>query len=110
MKRSIAKEAGAFNPRLFATFLLISAAMFLAMLGFAAEPPAGTLTDTSGPREYTAGPFFFPNAFGNSIAGECDPDPSSPLVPCDVYRLKVTLPANFATSHPNQSVFVRVEW
>ena len=110
MKTRNAKEIGAFNPRIFAAFLLASAAVFLAMFSFAATPPAGTLTDTSGPMEYTAGPFFVPNAFGNSIAAECDPDPAFPLVPCDIYRLTVTLPADYATTHPNQSVIVRVEW
>lgn len=110
MKTRSSKENGSFNPRIFAAFLLASAAVWMAMFSFAATPPAGNLTDTSGPLEYTAGPFFQPNAFGNSIAGECDPDPSDPLVPCDVYRLTVTLPADYATTHPNQSVFVRVEW
>lgn len=110
MKTRNSKETASFNPRIFAAFLLGSAAVWLAMFSFAATPPSGTLTDTSGPLEYTAGPFFQPNAFGNSIAGECDPDPSDPLVPCDIYRLTVTLPANYATTHPNQSVIVRVEW
>jgi hypothetical protein len=110
MKTRNSKETGAFNPRIFIAFLLGSAAVWMAMLSFASTPSAGTLTDTSGPLEYTAGPFFQPNAFGNNIAGECDPDPSDPLVPCDVYRLTVTLPADYATTHPNQSVFVRVEW
>ncbi|HYJ05019.1 MAG TPA: hypothetical protein VEX43_07790 [Chthoniobacterales bacterium] len=110
MKTRNSQESGAFNPRIFAAFILGSAAVWMAMLSFAATPPSGTLTDSSGPLEYTAGPFFFPNAFGNSIPGECEPDPSFPLVPCDVYRLTVTLPADYATTHPNQSVFVRVEW
>jgi hypothetical protein len=110
MKTRLSKETGSFNPRIFTAFVLTSAGVLMAMLGFAADPPAGTLTDTSGPLEYTAGPFFQPNAFGNSIAGECDPDPSDPLVPCDIYRLKVSLPANYESNHPNQSVFVRVEW
>ena len=110
MKTRDSKENGSFNPRIFTAFLLGSAGVLLAMFSFAATPPAGTLTDTSGPLQYTAGPFFQPNAFGNSIAGECDPDPSDPLVPCDVYKLTVTLPADYATTHPNQSVFVRVEW
>ena len=87
MKTRNSQESGAFNPRIFAAFMLSSAAVWMAMLSFAATPPSGTLTDSSGPLEYTAGPFFFPNAFGNSIPGECEPDPSFPLVPCDVYRL-----------------------
>ena len=110
MKTRTSKENGSFNPRIFAAFLLGSAAVWMAMLSFGSTPSSGTLTDASGPLQYTAGPFFQPNAFGNSIAGECDPDPSDPLVPCDVYRLTVTLPPDYATTHPNQSVFVRVEW
>ncbi|HWL95217.1 MAG TPA: exo-alpha-sialidase, partial [Phycisphaerae bacterium] len=110
MKTRNLKEAGAFNPRIFTAFILGSAAVWMAMFSFAATPPSGALTESSGPLEYTAGPFFVPNAFGNSIPGECDPDPSFPVVPCDVYRLTVTLPADYATTHPNQSVFVRVEW
>ncbi len=110
MKTPHSKETGALNPRFLAAFLLCSAAVLLAMLSFAATPPSGTLTDTSGPLEYTAGPFFEPNAFGNSLAGWCDPDPADPFAPCDVYRLTVTLPDDYATTNPNQSVFVRVEW
>jgi hypothetical protein len=59
---------------------------------------------------YTAGPFFVPNAFGNTIPAFCDPTGGDPTAPCDVYRLTVTLPENFATTNPNQSVFARVEW
>lgn len=110
MKTPDSQERATFNPRILAAILLGSASMWMVMLSFAATPPSGALTDSSGPLEYTAGPFFQPNVFGNSIAGECDPDPSNPLVPCDVYRLTVTLPPDYATTHPNQSVIVRVEW
>ncbi|MFN2476547.1 MAG: hypothetical protein ABR526_09450, partial [Chthoniobacterales bacterium] len=110
MKKRCVNESGAFRPRIVVALLLGLTAVFMAVLTFAATPPAGALTDTSGPLQYTAGPFFEPNAFGNSIPGECDPDPSDPEAPCDVYRLKVALPDNYATANPNQSVIVRVEW
>lgn len=110
MKTPALKSVGALNPRYFAAFFLGSAALFMAVISFAATPPAGALTDTTGPLQYAAGPFFEPNAFGNSIAGECDPDPSNPEAPCDVYRLKVALPDDYAATHPNQSVIVRVAW
>jgi len=64
----------------------------------------------SGPLTYTAGPFFQPNVFGNTIAGECDPDPSDPLVPCDVYKLRVVLPAGYVQANPDQHLFVRIDW
>jgi hypothetical protein len=110
MKKNPASQSGMFNVRVLIAIALCSIGASFGFLGFASTPPSGTLTDTSGPLNYTAGPFFAPNVFGNSIAGECDPDPSFPLVPCDIYRLTVSLPADYAQTHPNQSVFVRVEW
>ncbi len=110
MKTPNSKQTGAFIPRVLAAFLLCCAAVFMAMLSFAATPPSGALTDSSGPLEYKAGPFFEPNAFGNTLAAWCDPTGGEPTAPCDVYRLTVALPENYATTNPNQSVFVRVEW
>ena len=85
----------------------------MAMLSLASTPSSGTLTEANSsqnPLTYTAGPFFQPNAFGSSIAGECDPDPSDPLVPCDVYQLHVSLPAGWVQAHPDQHLFVRIDW
>lgn len=110
MQKSSSSQAGLFNPRIVIAFVLCMVGASFGWLAFAANPTSGTLTDSSGALNYTAGPFYIPNAFGNSIVGECDPNPSTPLAPCDIYRLTVTLPANYATAHPNQSVFVRVEW
>src|SRR5436853_5475189 len=110
MKKSRSCEKGLIYPRMFAALLLGLAAISMAMLSFASTPSSGTLTDTSGPLTYTAGPFFQPNAFGNSIAGECDPDPSDPLVPCDTYALHVVLPSNYVTNNPDQHLFVRIDW
>src|SRR5438552_11275798 len=110
MKTSPGSESGTVRPRIFAAFLLGAAGAFLAMYSFAATPSSGTLTDTSGPLTYTAGPFFQPNAFGNTIAGECDSDPSDPLLPCDIYQLHVSLPAGYVQANPNQHLFVRIDW
>src|SRR5256885_15470207 len=110
MKRKNASETGFIRVRLFAAFVLSAAAVSMAMLSFASTPSSGTLTDTSGPLTYTAGPFFQPNAFGNSIAGECDPDPSDPLVPCDTYTLHVVLPPDYVKNNPDRHLFVRIDW
>src|SRR5437660_2312165 len=110
MKTSPGSESGLVSPRVFAAFLLGAAGAFLAMYSFAATPSSGTLTDTSGPLTYTAGPFFQPNVFGNTIAGECDPDPTDPLVPCDTYQLHVVLPADYVKNNPDQHLFVRIDW
>ncbi|HEX4638517.1 MAG TPA: hypothetical protein VH170_03430 [Chthoniobacterales bacterium] len=110
MKRQKSSETGFVRTRIFAALLLSLAAVSMAMWSFASEPTDGTLTETSGPLIYTAGPFFQPNAFGNSIAGECDPAPSDPLVPCDVFKLHVRLPADYVQSNPNQHLFIRIDW
>src|SRR3989440_358475 len=110
MKRNSASETGLIHPRVFIAFLLCLAGISMAVFSFGATPPEGTLTDTSGPLTYSAGPFFQPNAFGNSIAGECDPDPSDPLVPCDVFKLHVVLPAGYVQANPNQHLFVHIDW
>src|SRR2546423_13105012 len=110
MKKTRASENGLVHPRMFAAFLLSAAAISMAMFSFASTPSNGTLTATSGPLTYSAGPFFQPNAFGNSIAGECDPDPSDPLVPCDVFKLHVVLPAGYVQANPNQHLFVHIDW
>src|SRR5437764_961354 len=110
MKKKSASETGLVNPRVFAAFLLCLAGVSMAMLSFASTPSSGTLTDTSGPLTYTAGPFFQPNVFGNTIAGDCDPDPSDPLVPCDIFRLHVSLPDGYVQANPNKHLFVRIDW
>lgn len=76
----------------------------------AAEPESGTLTDTSGPLQYTAGPFYVPNPTPDlSLAGEepiCEPQ----LQNCDVYTLTVSLPENYADEHPDDTILIRVGW
>ncbi|MFL6513692.1 MAG: dockerin type I domain-containing protein [Chthoniobacterales bacterium] len=110
MKNNQSSESGLFNARLVAAISLTIIGVSLTMMSLASTPSSGTLTDVSGPQTYTAGPFFQPNAFGNSIAGECDPDPSDPLVACDIYRLHVALPPGYVQANPNQHLFVRIDW
>lgn len=110
MKKKSASDTGLVYPRMLAALLLSLAGVSMALFSFASTPPSGTLTDTSGPLTYTAGPFTQPNPFGNTIAGECNPDPSDPTVPCDVYQLHVVLPADYVKNNPNQHLFVRIDW
>lgn len=110
MRTKTSSHSGIFTIRLVFAVAFGSLGISLGLLSFASTPSSGTLTDTSGPLTYTAGPFFQPNVFGNSIAGECDPDPADALVPCDVYRLHVSLPPSYVQANPNQHLFVRIEW
>src|SRR6266702_8719162 len=109
MKTNSRCEAGAFNPRAFAAFLLCSAAGLLGMLSFAATPPSGTLTDTSGPVTYTAGPFFVANPTP-VIEVDSGPECNNPAQPCDAYALTVTLPTGYAATNPGASIKVTLSW
>ena len=110
MKKGNDSDSGFFNPRIFAALILCVTGVGMAMFSFASNPSSGTLTSTSGPLTYTAGPFVEPNVFGNTIAGECDPSPSDPLVPCDVYQLTVNLPADYVAANPNMHLFVERDY
>jgi len=61
MKKNSALHSGLFKPRTLLAFTLCSFGALLAMLSFASTPSSGTVTDTSGPLSYTAGPFFVAN-------------------------------------------------
>jgi hypothetical protein len=110
MKKKSSSQTGIFNMRVVIAVALCSIGASFGWLSFASTPSSGTLTDTSGPLSYTAGPFTQPNVFGNTIAGECDPAPSDPLVPCDIYTLHVSLPAGYVQANPNKHLFVRIDW
>jgi hypothetical protein len=75
----------------------------------AATPPNGTLTDTSGPLQYTAGPFNLPNP---TPVPEVDsgPECNNPTQPCDEYALTVSLPADYTSTHPNDLIRISAAW
>src|SRR5438309_7871468 len=98
-------ESGFFNPRIFGAFLLCSVDALLAMLSFASTPSSGTLTDTSGPVSYTAGPFFVSNPTP-IIELDSGPECGGSSQPCDDFALTVNLPTGYTTNFPNASVKV----
>ncbi len=111
MKKSNSNETGAFNPRIFATFLFSSAAVLLAMFSFASTPSSGTISDVSGPLNYTAGPFNQPNQSPVG-AGQLDVGPRCGTTgfPCDNYLLTITIPSGYTTTHPSAAVKVTAGW
>jgi hypothetical protein len=104
-------ESGAFNPRVFLAFILCAVGALLAMVGLAATPPSGTLSDSTPTLTYTAGPFLQanPSPLG---AGQLDSGPrcDDTSFPCDNYALTITLPAGYAAAHPNASAKVTMTW
>src|SRR6266550_5332251 len=109
MKKSSGSESGAFNPRIFAAFILCSVGAWLAMFSFASTPSSGTLTDVSGPINYTAGPFFVSNPTPILFVDQ-GPECAGSAQPCDDYALTVTLPAGYTAAHPSASVKVTMSW
>jgi PKD repeat protein len=109
MRKNRATESGLFNPRVLIAFSLCSVGILLGMFSFAATPPSGTLTDTSGPQTYTAGPFFVANPTPILFVDQ-GPECFGSAQPCDDYALTVTLPAGYAGAHPNAAVKVTMSW
>src|SRR5438309_2356514 len=109
MRKNPASESGLFNPRVLIAFSLCSVGALLAMLSFASTPSSGTLTDTSGPVAYTAGPFFVANPTP-VIEVDSGPECFGSEQPCDDYALTVTLPSGYAAAHPNAAIKVTMNW
>src|SRR5205807_2200083 len=109
MRKNPASEFGFFNPRILIAVSLCSVGVLLAMFSFAATPSSGTLTDTSGPLTYGAGPFFVANPTPILFVDQ-GPECFGSAQPCDNYALTVTLPAGYAAMHPNAAVKVTLSW
>ena len=109
MRKKTVSESGLFNPRILIALSLCSVGVLLAMFSFAATPSSGTLTDTSGPQSYTAGPFFVANPTPILFVDQ-GPECFGSAQPCDDFVLTVTLPAGYAAAHPNAAVKVTLAW
>src|SRR5436190_1996019 len=109
MRKNPPCQSGFFNPRILIALTLCSVGALLAMFSFAATPSSGTLTDTSGPQSYTAGPFFVANPTPILFVDQ-GPECFGSAQPCDDYVLTVTLPAGYAAAHPNAAVKVTMDW
>lgn len=85
------------------------AALVLGTSCLAATPTGGTLTDVSGPLNYSAGPFAVANPTPIPLV-DAGPQCNNPPQPCDDYALNVALPAGYAATHPMASVKVTLSW
>jgi hypothetical protein len=70
--------------------------------GQAATPAAGTLTGSSGPVTYSAGPFLGANATPVPLV-TAGPTCIDPVQPCDSFALTVNLPAGYKAAIPARS-------
>ena len=110
MKKFSASVSGAFNPRIFAVFILCSVGAWLAMFSFASTPSSGTVSVANPVLTYDAGPFFQPNQSPLGL-GQLDSGPRcNSQFPCDNFALTVNVPSDYATTNPNASLKVTLYW
>lgn len=74
-----------------------------------ATPSSGSLTDTSGPVIYTAGPFAVANPTPVPLV-DAGPQCTNPVQPCDDFALTVSLPGDYADQHPNDLIRFTLSW
>lgn len=96
--------------RIYLFSLLVALACLLSVpCAQAATPASGTLTDSSGPQSYTAGPF--PVANPTPVPQlDVGPECNDPVQPCDDFALSVALPADYAYQHPNDLIRFTLSW
>lgn len=75
----------------------------------AATPASGTLTATSGPVSYSAGPFDLANPTPVPLV-DAGPECNNPQQPCDDFALTVSLPSDYATTNPNELIRFTLSW
>jgi hypothetical protein len=73
----------------------------------AAMPSSGTISETTPTLTYTGGPFPVSNPTPSPISSA---PTCNAAATCDPFTLTVTLPANYATLHPDHFVSVRIDW
>jgi hypothetical protein len=90
-------------------FAALAAVITVMPTAHGATPASGTLTDTSGPVTYTAGPFALANPTPVPII-DSGPECANPVQPCDDFALTVSLPSDYAETHPNDVVRFTMGW
>ena len=91
------------------TFAALAAVFTISPTAQGATPASGTLTDTSGPINYTAGPFPLANPTPVPLV-DSGPECENPVQPCDDFALTVTLPSDYAETHPNDVIRFTMGW
>jgi hypothetical protein len=105
-------KSGFFTIRVAVAVVLCSVAVSVGWFSFAGTPSTGTLTETSAPITYTAGPFNQPNQSPVG-AGQLDSGPRctpTNTFPCDSFDLTLHVTSGYTATHPNAAVKVTMSW
>jgi hypothetical protein len=90
-------------------FAALAAVFTISPAAHGATPASGTLTDTSGPITYTAGPFAVANPTPVPLL-DSGPECDNPVQPCDDFALTVSLPGDYAETHPGDVIRFTMGW
>src|SRR3954464_1473709 len=90
-------------------FAAVAAVFTISPTAHGATPASGTLTDTSGPINYTAGPFAVAKPTPVPLL-DSGPECLNPVQPCDDFALTVSLPSDYAETHPNDVIRFTMGW
>ncbi|HEX4323719.1 MAG TPA: PKD domain-containing protein [Gaiellaceae bacterium] len=90
-------------------FAALAAVFTISPAAHGATPASGTLTDTSGPITYTAGPFAVANPTPVPLL-DSGPECDNPVQPCDDFALTVSLPSDYAETHPGDVIRFTMGW
>jgi len=95
--------------RILTRFMMGLPLVLIANGAWAGTPSSGTLTATSGPVTYSAGPFPLanPTPIPEVDAG---PECSNPQQPCDDFALTVAMPSDYTTTHPGMLIQISLSW
>ena len=88
----------------------LGAAVFLSLIvtAHAADDGSGTLSAATRSLSFTAGPFTLTNnSYQLPTGSVCGPDA---VFRCDTYALTIDVPADYATSHPQDRVHFAMTW
>jgi hypothetical protein len=93
------------------TFVLLLGLLSISITGGAraSTPSSGTLTATSGPVSYSAGPFPLANPTPVPLV-DAGPECNNPSQPCDDFALTVNLPGDFTTTNPGMLIQFTLSW
>src|SRR3954452_18159392 len=105
MKKKSVSQSGAFNPRIFASFLLCAFAALLTLVSLATTPLNGTISDSSTSITYTGGPFTVPTNATDSASG---PVTCHAADQCDDFPLHIDISDADRAAHPDDVLKIEV--
>ncbi len=91
------------------SLFLFATAVLAPAEAWATTPASGTLSETSGPITFEAGPYVLSNPTPVPVL-DSGPQCSDPEQPCDDFTLTISLPDGYAEANPADVIVFRLGW